>query len=419
MTGIDHSLAPVSVRSEFTFKKSEMAEAMSTLKEEFHADGIVLLSTCNRMEIWLSGADADASLPDGLCALKGLDPKAYRDFFVERQDEEAVRHLFYLTCGLKSAILAEDQILSQVGDALAFARAGYFADSVLEVLFRKAVSAAKKVKTDIHFTRANVTAIGQAVQLLKETGFDPAGRRCMVIGNGEYGRLAAETLREADADVTVTVRQYHSGMVLIPEGCRQIHYGEKMDYFPLCDIVVSATASPNYTLFYDKVRAVRVDHPMVLIDFAVPPDIEPSIGELPQYTLYNIDSFQTKADSANKEAFEKADLILTEKIGEFYSWLNFRDLVPHINNIREEGADDIERRLTKTFRKIKIDAQDEHLLRESIETASGKVISKIMFMLRDSLDEETFRRCVSIIEQSYMEEETAYETSVHRPEQKS
>lgn len=412
MIGIDHSLAPVSVRSKFTFLKNEMIEAMSVLKEDFHADGIIILATCNRMEVWMSGADTERPLLDAVCALKGLGADEYREFFVERNDEEAERHLFYLTSGLKSAIIAEDQILTQVGDALAFARANYFTDGVLEVLFRKAVSAAKKVKTEVHFTRANATAIGQAVELLKKKGFDPAGRKCMVIGNGEYGRLAALTLKDAGADVTVTVRQYHSGMVLIPEGCRQIHYGEKMDYFPQCDIVVSATASPNYTLFYDKVAPLRVDHPMMLIDFAVPPDIEPSIGSLPQYTLYDIDSFRTGRDEANREAYEQTRKILDAKLEEFRIWMNYRDLVPHIRYIQEEGTDDIERRLTKTFRKLHMEESDEKELRRHIEDASGKVISKMLFTLRDSLDEESFRRCINILENAYTEEEAAYEMSL-------
>lgn len=415
MIGIDHSLAPVSVRSKFSFTKSEMVKAMSSLKEDFHADGIVLLSTCNRMEIWLSGSLEKAPLLDALCALKGLDSEEYPDYFTEREEKEAVTHLFYLTCGLKSAILAEDQILTQVGEALAFARAHYFTDSVLEVLFRKAVSAAKKVKTEVHFTRADATAIGEAVRILRTRGFDPAGRKCMVIGNGEYGRLAALTLKKAGADVTVTVRQYHSGIVLIPEGCRQIHYGERLEYLPSCDLVVSATASPNYTLSCEQLAPLKVGHPMILIDLAVPPDIEPSVETLPGFTLYNIDFFRTDDDSINKEAYQKADRILSEKLDEFYTWLNYRDLVPHIKYIQEAGSDDIERRLTKTFHRVQMDEKDEHQLKEHIEDASGKVISKMLFTLRDSLDEDAFRNCVRILEKAYMEEEAAYEAARKSP----
>ena len=99
----------------------------------------------------------------------------------------------------------------------------------------------------------------------------------MVIGNGEMGKMAAQTLREAGADVTVTIRQYRSGVVSIPVGCSRINYGERMDYLPECDLVVSATASPNYTLTEELFEDVRVERPMILIDLAVPRDIDPEI----------------------------------------------------------------------------------------------------------------------------------------------
>src|SRR5699024_10664980 len=116
----------------------------------------------------------------------------------------------------KSMILAEDQIISQVRDAHALARENYATDSVLEVLFRKAVTAAKKVKTDVVFTRASETSMDRAVAMLEHQGFSLKGRKCMVIGNGEMGKLAALTLAGKGADVTVTVRQYRSGVVQIP-----------------------------------------------------------------------------------------------------------------------------------------------------------------------------------------------------------
>ena len=162
----------------------------------------------------------------------------------------------------------------------------------LDVYKRQAVTAAKRVKTEVTFSRANETAMDQALRLLKEKAFSVKGKTCMVIGNGEMGRLAAQTLRQAGADVTVTVRQYRSGVVEIPVGCRRINYGERMEFFPSCDLVVSATASPNFTLTRELVAASPAKEHMILIDLAVPRDMEPSIGELPGIDLYNIDDFK-------------------------------------------------------------------------------------------------------------------------------
>lgn len=150
-------------------------------------------------------------------------------------------------------------------------------DSVLEVLFRMAVTAGKKIKTEVPFSHGNPSVIHQAIRFLEEGGYHVRNKVCMVIGNGEMGKMAAQTLREAGADVTVTIRQYRSGVVSIPVGCSRINYGERMDYLPECDLVVSATASPNYTLTEELFEDVRVERPMILIDLAVPRDIDPEI----------------------------------------------------------------------------------------------------------------------------------------------
>ncbi len=403
MVGTDHNLAPINVRQVFSFRKQEMIDAMEKIKESINASGVLLLATCNRMELWADTEDKNASLLAELCRVKGVEEGEFGKYFRSRDEEEAIRHLFFLSCGLKSAIVAEDQILGQVKDALSFARLNYCTDNVLEVLFRTAISAAKKVKTDVSFTHANATAIGQAIQLLKEKGFDLHGKRCMVIGNGEYGRLAAETLMRAGADVTVTVRQYHSGIVMIPDGCKQIHYGEKMEYFPKCDLVVSATTSPNYTLFFDKVEPCRPDHHIILIDFAVPRDIDPRIKELPEYEMYDIDDFKTAEIQENESSYKEASAIIDEKMQEFLTWSNYRDLIPHIKLISEEAATDLHGRLEKSIKDLPLQTEDREGLFNQINESSEKMVSKILFVLRDSLEEKQFRKCVAAIESAHIE----------------
>lgn len=246
MIGIDYSRAAVDIRAQFSFTKKNAVAAMEHLKEEPGIAGCIILSTCNRMEIWASTTeDWQGSLYEFLCREKGKEPAEYAQYFAERTEEEAVEHLFYLTSGLKSQILAEDQIITQVKDALSLSREAYCTDNVLEVLFRMAVTAAKKVKTKVIFSRGNSSVIHQAIHCLEEKGFSLFGKTCMVIGNGEMGKVAALALREAGAEVTVTVRQYRSGIVNIPKGCERINYGDRGEFLPQCDLVVSATASPT------------------------------------------------------------------------------------------------------------------------------------------------------------------------------
>ena len=144
MVGIDHNRANVDIRALFSFTKKGAAETMELWKEIPGIRGCIILSTCNRMEIWVSTDEEWAgSLLEELCKIKGKDPEQYRSCFVCREGREAADHLFHLTCGLKSMILAEDQIISQVKDSLSLAREHFTTDNVLEVLFRKAVTAGK------------------------------------------------------------------------------------------------------------------------------------------------------------------------------------------------------------------------------------------------------------------------------------
>ena len=172
MVGIDHNKANVDIRALFSFTKKNAAAAMQTWKKISGIHGCVVLSTCNRMELWASTQDDwEGDLLEELCRWKEVDPTQYEEYFVRRKDREAVEHLFHLTSGLKSLILAEDQIITQVKDALAMARENYVTDNVLEVLFRKAVTAGKKVKTNVTFSRANQTAMDQAVEMLRQKNF--------------------------------------------------------------------------------------------------------------------------------------------------------------------------------------------------------------------------------------------------------
>ena len=404
MVGIDYNKASVDIRAQFSFTKKNAAAAMEKLKEAPGILGCIILSTCNRMEIWASTQEEwEGSLFDFLCEEKGKNPEEFRRYFVERREEEAIEHLFYLTSGLKSQILAEDQIITQVKDALSMARDVYCTDNVLEVLFRMAVTAAKRVKTEVVFSRGNSSVIHQAIQKLRETGYSLDGSNCMVIGNGEMGKVAALALAEAGDHVTVTVRQYRSGIVSIPKGCDRINYGERMEFFPSCDLIVSATASPNFTLTKELIQqAATGKKQQILIDLAVPRDIEPSVNEIEGITLYDIDSFKIDTNSLElQESMQKAAAILREQMEDFYCWYDGRSLIPRIQDIQAEAVQDLNLRILKILRKTPMEDEDRENLLNAIDVAAGKVVSKMMFGLRDTLEKEEFINCVEGLEKLY------------------
>ena len=283
------------------------------------------------------------------------------------------------------------------------ARDVYCTDNVLEVLFRMAVTAAKRVKTEVVFSRGNSSVIHQAIQKLREAGYSLDGITCMVIGNGEMGKVAALALAEAGAHVTVTVRQYRSGIVSIPKGCDRINYGERMEFFPYCDLVVSATASPNFTITKELIQqAKKGEKQQILIDLAVPRDIEPSVKEIEGVTLYDIDSFKIDTNSLElQESMQKAALILKEQMEDFYCWYDGRSLIPRIQDIQAEAVQDLNLRILKILRKTPMEDEDRENLLNAIDTAAGKVVSKMMFGLRDTLKKEEFLNCVEGLEKLY------------------
>ena len=315
-----------------------------------------------------------------------------------------MEHLFRLAAGLESQIMGEDQIITQVGDSLAFSRSCYASDKTLEVLFRLAVTAAKRVKTEARFSTANQSVIHAALHALEAEGLTLQGKKCMVIGNGMMGRISAQALLDQGADVTVTVREYRSGIVDIPSGCKRIGYTQRFDLLPDCDLVISATSSPNYTLRLESLAALQVDHPIPLIDLAVPRDIEPAAAALPWARLYDVDSFHIDLHTDKlKEDLKKAEQILNEEENRFYLWYDGLDLVPQIQRLKAEAAADVTARLTPALRKAALGEDERKQINREVEGASERMMNHLLYGLRAKLQERDFRACLDAMEQILQE----------------
>ena len=403
MIGIDHGTAGIDIRTVFSVTKRTMEELLAQVKQMPGVEGCVMISTCNRMELWIStDTDRNAGLYEAYCGFRGVSPDEYRRYFQFRWEREAAEHLFRLAAGLESRILGEDQIITQVKDALSFAREHEMTDPVLETLFRLAVTAAKKVKaSNISFSGANQSVVHVALAQLKHMGYSFSGKTCMVIGNGVMGKLAATLLQQEGADVTVTVRQYRSGVVEIPENCKRIDYGSRMELIGSCDFVFSATVSPNCTVTKEQLEE-HMGKRLVLVDLAVPRDIDPETAKLPGVVLFDLDSFQEKAGSREQqEAVRRADECLKEQLEEFFVWYEYRDMMPKIQKIKEKFAQDLSARLTKKLRGISVSGEEQEMLLSEIEGAAQRSVNKLLFGLRDGAGRDAFRESLSVLEQIY------------------
>ena len=397
MAGIDHSKAGVEAREAFSFTKSAAEGAMKQVREEFGADGCVILSTCNRTELWLDGGENLDPL-DILCRLKGVNPDEAAPYITVRRDEEAVGHLLRTACGMNSRLFGEDQIITQVGDAGDFARELKTSGPVLDNLFRTAVTAAKKVKTQVRLTAERRGAAESTVELLQKEWGGFAGRKILVIGNGNMGKLAAEKLLEAGAQVSMTLRQYKHGGASVPEGCRAVSYEERYAVMEQSDAVVSATASPHYTVHAGSVLVLS-RFPQIFVDLAVPRDIDPLVADIPGVKVWDIDSLGVSgAESASEEAAAQAEEILKEYQAEFRRWYDFREAVPLIQQISRKAAEDMDSRMEKCIHTLHLPPEQRDKLWEQIDHHAEKTVAHLLFGLRETLSPELLRDCLKALD---------------------
>lgn len=394
MAGIDYEKAPVEVRERFSMTKAAAASSAAALCRDGGISGCVILSTCNRTELWINGKDEGAQPYDLLCREKGADPALYRGCFSFRQDEEAALYLFELACGMRSQVYGEDQIITQVGEALAVSRQAGGTDAVLETLFRMAVTAAKEVKTKTRLAPMESSVATRTVEFLKKKFKTLSGVPCLVIGNGNIGRLAAQGLRSEGAEVMVTLRSHHHGGTDVPQGCAPVPYDGRLSVLPDMKIVVSATASPHYTLRAGELP--RMAHPVCFCDLAVPRDIDPEIGEMENAELYHTDTICGPSGARRDPEQERlAEKILHTHLDEFFHWYRFRSLVPEVNKISGLAAEDMLSRVGKSIDRLDLEAEERKKLAESVGGAAEKVVARLVYGLREHLDPALWESCIA------------------------
>lgn len=321
MSGLDCHRASLSLRQQLAFSKEEVKEISRVLKSQPGVEGCVLLSTCNRTEIYISG---ESETPWRLlCRAAGVSEDVMEPYFTTRTGSDGAKHLMEVACGLHSQILGEDQIITQVRTAMEIAQDAGTADPVLSALFRLAVTAGKRARTQVHVTRG-VPSMGTRCRdvLAQELG-TLADKKILVIGNGQMGRLAAEVLQRAGARVQVTLRTYRHGETVVPAGCTTVSYEDRLAAMEGIDALVSATASPHYTLTAQQLRTVK-EPPKVAVDLAVPRDIDPECSAL--IRCFDTDSLGQEGPGSPEE-MAAMEAIAEEELEKFFRWQE-RQTVP-------------------------------------------------------------------------------------------
>ncbi len=384
MIGLDYTTMSVSKREKYSLTKDRTIEIGQKFREEYGARGVVVISTCNRTEIWTDGFKGDLEQ-----AYFDLRYEKNAHVFTHRRSGEAVTYLFELACGMHSQIFGEDQILSQVKHAIGCAREEGISSGTLETLFRLAVTSAKSIKTNVVLSSKNSSVPSCAVETVQNFIGSLEAKKCLVIGNGEMGKLTARLLVQKGCNVTVTVRNYHRGAVIIPDMCRAVMYDERYKLLPEMDMVFSATLSPHHTVTTDMLKKHRYKQGAYFVDLALPRDIEEGVASLGGVTLLDIDDL-TVSGTRDEEAIERANEITRKYIGEFYEWCSKRDIAKDAKIVGQVLGDICKNKLEGRLCENCI---DENLL-EIITSAVQKSAEKLVYSARGRMDEALFREAV-------------------------
>ena len=322
--GLSHHTSPVELRERFAFPEARIPEALRSLRSHGLADEAVILSTCNRVEIYAALAIAHRS---ALAAIRQflLDSGDYQGPLEEEVyalgEPQSVEHLFKVACGLDSMVLGETEILGQLKRAYDLALQHKHTAGRLNKAFQRAFNVAKQVRTETRIQRGSVSVGSVAVELAEKIFSALRDRQVMVIGAGDTSEKTARALLNRGArSIIVSNRSHDRAEALARElGGRAVEFGQWTREFAKIDIVISSTAAPHYIL--DRVKLeplmkLRKNRPLLLIDIAVPRDIEPEVNFLENVYLYNIDDLQAIADDylkQRREEIARCEAIIAEK----------------------------------------------------------------------------------------------------------
>ena len=380
VVGINHRGATLEIRERVAYRTSEIGEALSGLSESCEAREAVLLSTCNRTEVYIVENEADP-VPAVWSALSERLGEEASGYGYVRRDKEAVAHLFRVASGLDSMVLGEAQIQGQVRDAWEQCRA--HAGPVLNRLFQTSLGVAGRVRNETSVSRGAASVSSAAVQLAKQIFGSLAGKRAMVLGAGEMAELALECLADQGVRTSIVANRTFERATEVAErhGAVAMRYDECWSALANVDVLVCSTAAPRTMVFVEHVRpalGARGDRPLCILDIAMPRDVDPSVGELENVFLYNLDDLQAVV-SANLERrraeLPTAEQLIAVEVGKYWDWVAGLSAVPVLAEMRAHMEAVRTRELAETLRRLPHLPPAE---RAAVEELSRKLMNKFL-----------------------------------------
>jgi len=394
--GLNHNTAPVEIREKVAFDGHKLGEAIGILKGLPEVRENIILSTCNRVEVYANVKDITSgieSIKKFIADFHSVNRELLDKALYVYSDRDAIRHMFRVTSSLDSMVVGEPQILGQMKDAFDFALKKKSSGILLNKVMKKAISVAKRTRTETKIGESAVSISFAAVELAKKIFEDLPTKSFMLIGAGEMAELAARHLINSGVkDVLVTNRTYERAEELAREfNGRTVEFDKFFQALIHIDIVICSTGAPNYILIKEQMHRImrqRKNKPVFMIDISVPRNIDPEINNIDNVYLYDIDDLQgvvvTNIQERSREA-EKAERIVDEEVETLLRWQASLAAVPTIVALRDKAEAIRREELEKTIRKLDGIGEKEV---ESIEALTNSIVNKLIHFPTSALKSE-------------------------------
>ena len=404
VVGVNHNLAPINVREAVSFTDTKKIEAINILLDR-DIDEIVILSTCNRSEIYISGENIQQKVDEVANFYKDyFGVKDIEQYLFKKINLEAIQHLFDVTAGLDSLVVGEDQILGQVKDAHEFCMKLGATKKVFNKLFRDAVTTSKEIKTITKISQQPLSISYIGVKLLKEKMGTLEGKNALIVGLGKMNLLTLNHLEEENVkniyianrniEKTKEIENKFDNIIPIEYSDRHKIIQEKS-----IDIVISATSSPHLVIKYDDMP--KLDKKIYIMDIALPRDIDTKLKELNYVELYDIDDLKEihdKNDIKRNELAQKAQEIIKIKIDEFTEWLDLTFIDPTIQSLNSKCIEIKEDTLEYIFRKIDLNQREKKIIDKMLGSALKRVIREPIINLKQVKNKGQREEYIKVIE---------------------
>ena len=394
--GINHLTAPVDIREKVAFAPEQMTQALHELQDIPAVNETVIVSTCNRTEIYCdASSDCAEVITHWLTAHHGIGENSLSPFIYQHSDQEVARHLFRVASGLDSMVLGEPQILGQLKDSYARARDGNAINSILDRLFQHSFSVAKRVRTDTEIGSNPVSVAFAAVSLSKQIFSNLDELHALLIGAGETIELVSRHLQSQKiGSMTIANRSIERARALADQiGADAVQINAIPEELVRADIVISSTASQLPILGKGAIESalkLRKHRPVFMVDLAVPRDIEPEASKLQDIYLYTVDDLKSVVDKnlrGRELAAEAAQEIVNLEVTMFDRWLRTHQSADQIRQLRD-GAELIRQQaVVKALAQLAQTADPEQAIQRLASEITNKLLHKPTMEMRKALQE--------------------------------